>query len=154
MEHQDFVWDTYEYSYKQKNADWFWAVGIISIGLVVTAILMINVLFSLVILLGAISLMIQSARTPSVIRVVVNNFGLQIGKYIYPYSGLASFWFALHKDETRLLIRSKKTFMTLISIIIPHDIHLEELRDFLKLQMKEEELNEPLLQHILEYLGF
>lgn len=154
MEHQNFVWDTYEYSHTKKSADWFWSVGIISIGIVVTSIILGNTLFGLVILIGSVTLMMYAGRTPAIVEVVVNDVGIQIGKYIYPYGGLESFWFYLHEKETRLLLRSKKTLAPLISIIIPHEVHLEELRDFLKERIKEEELHEPLFQHLLEYLGF
>lgn len=154
MEQQNFVWDTYEYSHTKKSADWFWAVGIISVGIVATTIILGNTLFALVILIGSVTLMMYAGRTPAVVQVVVNDVGIQVGKYLYPYSGLASFWFYLHQKETRLLLRSKKTFIPLISIIIPHEIHLEELRDFLKERMKEEELHEPIFQHLLEYIGF
>lgn len=151
---RNFAWETFEYSHTPKKADWFWAVGIISLGCVVTAFIFGNALFGLVILISSFTLIMYAARAPSLMNVVVNEMGIQVGKYIYPYSEIASFWIAFYAKETKLLIRSKKTLAPLVSLSIPHEIHVEELRDFLNDRIKEEELHEPIFQHLLEYLGF
>ena len=43
-------WDAHEYEHKERNRDWFWAVGIISVSLAVVAVIFGNIIFAILIL--------------------------------------------------------------------------------------------------------
>ncbi|MFM2357771.1 MAG: hypothetical protein RJA61_508 [Candidatus Parcubacteria bacterium] len=154
MNESFFSWKTPEYVYRVKTADWYWSVAIISIASSVTAFLLGNTLFALVLIVGIFTLLLYSARSPQIIDVEVLNTGIRAGKYVYPYHEMEAFWIALYHNHERLLLKSKKRFAPLVSVLIPEEVHLEELRDFLTQKMQEVELKEPLIQHLLEYIGF
>ncbi len=149
-----FSWTTPEYIYQKKTTDWYWSVILIAGAGAMSSFLLGNVLFALVILIGVFALLMYSARTPSIIDVEVLSFGIRAGKYIYPFHEMEGFWIALYHSHERLLLKSKKRFAPLISILIPEDVPLEELQAFLRERVKEEELQEPLIQHLFEYFGF
>ncbi len=149
-----FSWEAPEYSHRVKSADWYWAVSIIALAATVTSVLLGNVLFALVIVLATFSLLLYAGRKPSLMTIEVSEYGIRVGKYLYPYSEIGSFWIALYAKGAHLLFKPKKLIAPLVSISVPEEMHLEELRDFLLTKNKEEEIHEPLFQHLMEYLGF
>lgn len=68
---------TYEYEYNERNPDWFWAVGIITIALSITAIILHNVLFAFVIVLSGFVLSLYAARPPKEIDVIIDEKGIE-----------------------------------------------------------------------------
>lgn len=149
-----FSWETPEYSHTVKSADWYWAVGIIALAGAVTSVALGNVLFAIVIILGTISLLLYAGRKPAMILVEVTELGIRVGKYVYPYSEIGSFWMAFYAKGTHLLFKPKKLIAPLVVLRISEEIDLEALREFLLTKNKEEELHEPIFHHVMEYLGF
>lgn len=143
-----FSWEAPEYNFKEKTNDWFWALGIIAISATVAAFLLNNVLFGILILLGAFLLALFAAREPNTIRFEINENGIIIDKLFYPYKNLSSFY----AEGDILLIKSKKKLMQLL--IIPLEPEDNKVHDFLINYLEEEELEIPLSQIVMEFLGF
>ena len=151
---KSFSWQTPEYLYRPKTSDWYSTVGILTAAFVVTAIILGNALFGVVIAIGAFSLTLFASRKPSTVSVSINDKGIFVGKTLYPYASLDSFGIdeAPHR-ETRLLLKSKKVVMPLIAVPVEyHD--LDELREFLLHHLKEEVFEQSFLQTVFERLGF
>jgi hypothetical protein len=152
---QQFEWEALEYEYTHKNPDWFWALGIIAIAAAATSIIFSNILFAIVILIGAFTLGINSAKKPSVVYFRINTRGIVINKKLHPFTILESFWVE-DEDENvqpKLLIKSKKLFAP--HIVIPiEDVSPLEVREFLLEYLEEEEDSESLAQKIVEFFGF
>ena len=150
-------WEAFEHIYQEKTADWFWAVGIIVIGITVTAILLGNLLFAVLILISGFALVISAVKKPDLVRFGITERGITIEDTLYPYTTLESFW--IEEPEAgigpaKLLIKSEKLFMPHIVIPLTDEIDTEILRDLLLEVMKEEEHHEPAAQKLMEYLGF
>jgi hypothetical protein len=79
--------------------------------------------------------------------------GVLVGKILYPYSNLDSFWVETRDIHPRLIIKSKKVFMPFISILL-EDADPDQVHDHLIKYLKPEEHIEPLFEKILIYLGF
>ncbi len=146
---------TLEYYHHHKPADWYWTVGIIAISLAILSIIFNNILLSILIALGTFTLMVYASRPPQEHNVEIAESGITVGKYRYPYSNLQSFWIE-HDAHPRLLIKTNRTFIP--HIIVPVDILTEtekdEIRGFLRTKMPEQEQHEPLLEQVMEYIGF
>jgi hypothetical protein len=152
MEH--FSWQTPEYFHAKKNPDWYWTVGIISAALVITAVIFGNVLFGLVIAIGAFTLMLFSARKPKLIAVEATSKGIRVDKVHYPYASLESFGLDLeHHHGPKLFLKSKKIVMPLITIPLRMD-DIDGLRVLLAKHLKEETFEQNLMQSVFERLGF
>ena len=114
-----------------------------------------NVLLAVLIILGAFSLSMYASRQPHEHDIEIGNAGVTVGKYRFSYSNLVSFWIE-HYEHPRLLIKTNRLIMP--HIIIPIDTldasEKDEIREFLKTKIAEEEQTEPLLEQIMEYIGF
>lgn len=152
---QQFEWETLEYEYVHKSPDWFWALGIIAVAAAATSIIFSNMLFAIVILIGAFTLGINSIKRPNVISFKINNRGIIIDKKLHPFTTLESFWVEDSNEyiEPKLLIKSKK-------LLAPHtviplgDTSASDVHDFLINYLDEEEDSESLAQKIVEFFGF
>ena len=155
MEKTVLRWQAFEYIHREKTPDWYWAVGIIAVAIAVTAVLLSDVLFAILILLGAFSLALFAGREPLLVSFEINQKGIAINDLLYPYGTLDSFWVNdLPTEHTpKLLLKSKKVLVP--HIVIPiENISPEEIREFLISKIKEEEQHEPPSQKLMEHLGF
>lgn len=154
MEPQRLAWSAYEAGAEQKSADWYWALGIIAVAGSASAAIFGNVLFAIVIIVGAIALSLNAARGVHESNIELNQKGFVINSRLYPYKALASFWVEERTEEhPRLFIKSTSTFTP--QIIVPIlSVPPEKVHDFLLEYLEEEEMAEPLSQKILEFFGF
>jgi hypothetical protein len=146
-------WENFEYEYKHKTADWYWAVGIITVSIAVASILYGNIIFAILLIVGAFTLCLHAARQPHLIHFELNHEGVLVGKLLYPYSTIESFWVEDRDGDPRILLKSRKIFMPYIIVplgaVMPETAHA-----YLSQYLPEEEHHEPLLQKVMEYLGF
>lgn len=143
-------WSAEEFEYSEKSVDWFWAVGVISVGLAVVSIFLGNLLFAILIVISSFALSMQAVKRPRVINFEINEDGVIIDKKLYTYNTLESFWI-LNKEK--IMIKSKKAVVPFL--IIPlQNINPRLLRESLIKNLKEEEMSEPLGQVVMKRLGF
>ncbi len=148
-------WEAPEHNHIEKTSDWYWILGIIAIaGSVASIIVNNNVLFSIVILLGAMTMIITSHRKPRVIEFEVSTRGIRIKQTLYPYSTLESFYIDEESPTgPQLLVKSKKLFVPLLILPIP-DEYIHVIDDILTVRLREEHMEEPFSHRLLEYFGF
>ena len=147
-------WQIEEYSHREKTPDWYWALGIIAIAGAITAIICHDVLFAIIIVLGAISTGYYAAREPDVINVSIDEDGITIKGYVYEYSKLKGFAVEEHTMGNKLLLETSRAVIPQISISLPDEIEVEALRELLKTRIKEKNLTEPVGHRIMEHMGF
>ena len=153
MANREFEWRAFEYLHYEKTADWFWALGIITISIAVASILFKNILFAIFILLSGSVLGLYAKRRPQIISCRLTERGLQFGRNLYQYNSLESFWVETEDGEPKILLQSKRAVMPLIIVpILDRDAGI--IRDFLSRYLREEEKTEPLSQKIMQFLGF
>lgn len=146
-------WETLEYEYKHKSADWYWAVGIIGVSLTIASFTLNNVLFAFFLFISTFTLMVYGARKPDMLHVEIIDKGIRMGGTLYPYASLSSFWVEDELHPPKIIIESEKYFMPYIVIPIG-DVDPERIRRVLLTKMKEEEHAEPVVQQLMDYLGF
>lgn len=148
-------WETIEYLHQEKTSDWYWIVGIIATSIAIIAIIMNNVIFAILIIISTFTLMLFASRKPSVVEVYIDDMGIRVGRTMYPFRHLDSFWVETRENNDRILLKSKKVLMPLIIIFIEESqVHPYDVRSALMKHLPEEEHAEPFLEKLLVYLGF
>jgi hypothetical protein len=138
----------------EKKADWYWALGILTVAGAITAVYLGNILFGLLILLSGLIMSLMANREPETIPFAVTTRGVQVDEVLYPYSTLESFYIETNNPQgPLLLLKSERTFMHLIVLPIPID-YIDEIESIIEQRLPQEHLEEPLGNKILELLGF
>lgn len=147
-------WEAPEHEHKERSGDWFWSVGILSVSVAITAAILDNFIFGLVVLIGAFALCLFVNREPDSIRVIVSEKGIAKNNIYYPYHTLQSFWIDVEHPHKKMILRSQKPLMPFIVIPIGDSVDIEKLHETLSLLLPEEYHKLPLVEQLLEYLGF
>lgn len=153
MDKDNITWSALEYPIREKATDWYWALGIMALAGAVASYILGNILFSILIILGAFTTAIYGARHPRVVEFEIDRYGVRAGTTLYPYSSLASFWIIERQDGPKILLQSERFFMTYIIIPLGAE-DPEAVRGALINHLKEEEHAEPFAQRIMDYLRF
>lgn len=150
----EVVWEALEYPHIEKNNDWYWALGILAIAGAAAAFVSGNVLFGVVILLGAATMALHSLRPPRVITYAITARGIHIGTRTYPFNTLASY--CLNESDLRgpqLIVKPAQLFITYLILPVPEE-ELDAVETLLQKRLAAEELEEPLSHRVLEFFGF
>ncbi len=147
-------WEAPEHEHKQRSADWFWATGILTISAAVASFIFGNVIFGIFILLAAFSLALFINREPEIISVHIDERGVTRGNLHYPYSTLEAFWIDTEHAHPKIMLRSKKSFLPLIIIPLNPESDAESVAEALAKHLTEEHHALPLVERLIEYLGF
>lgn len=150
------VWQSLEHTnHKPKGNDWFWAVGVVAIGAIVLSFYFGNILLGIIIALFSITSGMLANKKPDLHEFEISRKGVRINSILFPFSNLESFWVEDTDYEDKIIFRTKKSMQKFL--IIPFDSTVtdpELIRDFLLDYLDEEELDEPLHQKFMEFLGF
>jgi len=146
-------WQAPEYHSYERSVDWFWAVGIITLCIVILSFVYNNSLFGILILLSAIILVYFVKREPEMVTYEITQRGVLINDEFHPYQTLESFWLELQMGEPKLILKSKKTLQQLIMIPIEKN-NPDEIHGLLSDYLTEAILTEPASHKVMEYLGF
>ncbi len=151
---KEVTWKALEHSHGPQEANWLWALGILTVSATGAALLLGNSLFAFVILISGIVMGIIAVREPNTVPFAVSQRGLRIEDKLYPYSTLECFYI----DEEnpwgpQLLARSEKMFMPLIVMPLPEE-YVDEIEDIIASRLPEEYLEIPFFQQLLDFFGF
>lgn len=149
-----FEWQGHEYAFEEKTADWYWALGIISIALVILCIVFKNVLLALVVAAAAVTTALHAAKHPRIHRFQITEEGIWIDSNFYPYSNMLHFSVLEYPNPTwppALSIKSKSLLHPhfLIPIVAhdPEDVYMYVLN-----HLPEGRHEESLLDRIVELM--
>lgn len=148
------TWEAPEHRHTEKSSDWYWALGIVSVTAAAVSIVLNNVLFGMVILLGASTMVVFSHRQPRIIPHEVSVRGVRVGNTLYPYGSLDAF--CIDEESPfgpQVIIRSKHLFTPLIIFPIPED-YIDDIEAIMGPKIPEEHIEEPLGHRLLEFFGF
>ena len=152
-------WAAPEYEHREHGADWFWALGIISVSLAVAFIIMGNSLLSVIIILGMGTLLFYAKHPPKIIKCELSKKGVRIGGTIYPWESLESFW-VLDGHDGEKQVHSPKLLITSTKPLMPHIVApleeetLREVHQAMAHMLPEEHQLEPLPERIMRRIGF
>jgi len=149
-----FEWVGHEYSFEEKGADWYWALGIIATAGVIASVLFNNILLALLIAAGAGALALQAARSPREHYFAITEAGVIIDRQLYLYEDMLTFSILEYADETMPPSLSIKTkhFLAhhLLIPIIDHDP--VEIYEFFMVQVPEGRHDNSIFDRLVELL--
>ena len=148
------AWEAPQHHHVEKGNDWFFALAIIVVALIVMAILLNNVMFALLLGIAGGALAISAAKRPAIVPYAVTVRGVKVEGELFPYANLKSF----HIDEEdhrgpQLIIKTNRRTIPLLVLPLPPG-HVDDIEEILKEKLPEELLHEPLFLKILEIFGF
>ena len=151
---QAITWEAPQHTHIEKGNDWFWVLGLLAVAGAAGAFIFGDILFGMVILLGALLMGIFAIHEPEDKFFAVTTRGVRIGEELHPYSTLESYYIDEdHVEGPHLFIKSEKLFMPLMIMPIPEE-YIEDIDEILRIRLLEEHLEEPLSHRLLEFLGF
>lgn len=148
------TWEAPEHRHVEKSSDWYWALGIIAVAAAIASMVFGDVLFGVVILLAASTMVLFSHRKPKMLTFEVSVRGIRIGNDLFPYPGLDSF--SIDEENLagpQLILKSKHFFTPLIILPIPEE-YIDDIESIIAPRLPEEHLTEPLGHRLLEFFGF
>lgn len=148
-------WSTPEYSHKERDNDWYWTIGIITIIAFGVVIWMHNYIFAIFIILSGISLIMITMRKPEDVSFIIETKGLTLGRDLYSWKKIKSFNIIKKEKEhyNKLLIETNKHFLPIYTIHIPKE-NTESIKNELLKVIERKELNESSSMLFMEKLGF
>lgn len=161
MEEYDYriSWVAPEYDHHEHTADWYWAVGIVSVSFAVALVIVGNTLLAIVLLLGMGILLFYAQHPPKNTEYELSKMGVRAGKTLYPWDSLDSYWI-LEGHTTRgkecaprVLLISKRTLMPHIVILLNEFVR-DEVEQALGNMLHEELQIEPLHDRLMRLIGF
>jgi hypothetical protein len=150
---EKITWTLLEYEEKEKNNDWFWALGVIVVAGATASAIFGNYFFALFIVVAGLLLGFFAVRKPDMVTYELNDKGLQIKNRLFPYEGIKSFWVQKEERPT-LFIKSSRLIVPIISMPI-ESISVDRIQNILLANnVLEEEMKEHISDKIMESLGF
>ncbi len=146
-------WNAYEHEHIERGTEWFWALGIAASCAALTAFLLSNILFGLVILLGAFTIALMARHAPEVATFEISVKGLRVNSTLHRYDEIISFWVEDEHDGHPMLLIDTVKFLSPNLIIPIHDIDPQLVRAYLKEHAHEVPMKEPLAHKVLEFFG-
>lgn len=150
------MWSSFEFDYRKKTPDWYWAVSIITICISAVSFIYGNSLFGIFIILAGATLLFNAKKIPDITDYELTEKGIVINRKTHPHIEFDTFWVAESKYASpKLLLKTSKISAPIIVIPIETDyVDAHIVRDFLLDYIPEDKINEPLSLRVMEILGF
>lgn len=146
-------WNAPEHFHVEKKQDWYWAVGIITLTLSAVAIILGNIITGIFIIVASVSLVLHASHPPRRVYHEINDRGILVHDRFYSFLSLESFWIPHDETPPRMILKSRKTLMPFIVILID-EVDPEEVREVMLKYIAETEHQEHFLHKLLERFGF
>ena len=158
-------WVVLTHEHRDRTADWYWGLAILALVGIGLSIYFDNILFALILALGALSIGILVAREPREHEVHVHPRGVTIDGTLYPYGALQSYW--VHVEEplvdpetgdeyeprAQLLLSTHSYIHPRLSLPLEDLDHAQEVRNYLADYVEEEEQYPHFSEQVAELFG-
>ncbi len=107
-----YLWEAWEYEHVPKTRGWFIAGGVLALGLLAFALATGSLLFGIFVILASFVVSLYALRPPRMVRAKITEDGVQIGRRIFDFDDLKSFWIFYNVSGIKeLSLESKKSLM-------------------------------------------
>lgn len=147
-------WTAHEFEKKEKTSSWFTVQKIITLIFLITAIILKNYTFTIVVLMASLCVYIYARKEPKEINLSISHRGISINNKLYPYNELKSFWIFYDPPRLKQLsFQSKKILTSYIQMPLNNQ-NPNQLRSFLLKYLPEAEQEESLVDIFSDKIGF
>jgi hypothetical protein len=149
-----FEWHGKEYASEEKSADWYWAVGIAAVAIVVACVLFDNILLALVVVAGAVAACLQAAKRPRIHRFAITERGIHIDDHFYEFESMLHFSVLEYLDETLPPALSIKTHHLLAPHLLIPIVGYDPLDvyDYIAAHLPEGKHDESIVDRVIEMM--
>ncbi|MDR3547213.1 MAG: hypothetical protein P4M11_02860 [Candidatus Pacebacteria bacterium] len=149
-----FEWHAKEYASEEKSADWFWALGIVAVGLMIVSVLFNDVLLAVVIAAAAVTVSLAAAKRPRIHRFAVVENGIMVDNHLYEFENMLHFSVLEYVDPTILPALSIKTKHLLAShLLIPIADHDPvRIYEYISLHLPEGKHDESVIDRVIDMI--
>jgi len=151
-----YEWNGMEYAFEERGADWYWALGIITLALCVAALLFGDFLLALVIVAGGGAIALQAAKHRRTHHFAIYDNGLAIDGNLYLFKDMRDFAILEYFDEAlppALSIKTNHIFAPHLLVPI-NDYDPDEIYDYVSQHLPEGMHEETLLDRVTAALRF
>src|SRR3989338_3047486 len=147
-------WLTFEYDHLPKGRRWFIWGGAAAALLILVGLYTRNYFFTIFVALAAFVVYLYAVRPPKEVYCAVTPRGVQIGRRIFEFESLVSFWIFYEVGGMKhLSLHSKKALLPFIRVPLG-EMNPVELRTTLMRFVPEEEQEESFAEIIGRLVGF
>lgn len=147
-------WTTHEYTFREKNSEWFWYVVSAGLAIIIISIFLHNFLLAILAIVGASSIILVGKKDPSELDFEINARGIKIENSLYLYKEMESFYLNYNPPfKKEIIIKRKSKFSPFIKIPID-DTDPNIIRRVLITVLKEDEHEDTIMETIMDRLGF
>ena len=148
------TWSAYEHEHVERSTEWYWALGVVAVSLGLSSVLLGNLLFAFIIVIGAAIMGLLASKPPTLTHVEISDRGIRVADGLHLWGDVISFWVDTEESEVPLLLVDTTKFLS-PNIVIPIvDIDPDDVRTWMREHTEEVYMREPLSQKIFELLGF
>lgn len=137
MTEEKISWTVTETAPTRKTYNWYWAVGIIAIGISAGGVIAQNYLFAVLIILGAFALMLAGSRGGARYQFSISERGARVGQEFIPMEKIKRFSI-LEDDTPMVLVLDTQGMMGMTSVPIAENVDYRSVRTLLKNKNIEE----------------
>lgn len=150
----EIIWDTEEYSFRERSKDWFWGLGLITIVAAGTAIYFGNYFFAIFIVVAAFAVGFFSIREPQMVHIELSKEGVRINDEFIPYRAIKSFYITPMRENgtEELILTTTRNILPLTTLPI-NENDPEIVRAFLLQYSTEVAIEETPMQRLLDGIG-
>lgn len=150
-----FEWHGKEYASEEKSADWYWALGIITVAIVIACVIFNNVLLGLLAAAAAIAIALQAAKHPRIHRFAITETGVAIDMHFYPFEKMLHFSVLEYADESLPPSLSIKTKVLLAPHLLIPIVGYDpvDVYDYIAAHLPEGNHHESAIDRIIDLIG-
>ena len=154
-ENKKLEWTALEYEERNRDNDWYWALGIIVVAGSIASFIYGNLFFGIFLILSGLLIVLFTVKRPDLVFYEINEKGLKIKNRLYPYQNIKSFWIKIEEDEEpTLFLHSERQFMPILSVPIKQENAGKIKELMLSNDVLEQEMKEHISEKIMDSLGF
>ncbi|HUD02785.1 MAG TPA: hypothetical protein VMR46_02050 [Candidatus Paceibacterota bacterium] len=146
-------WDVVTHVHKERTNDWYWALGLVAFAGAALSLWLGDILFSIIIILGAGSLGVLAARGPREHGVHISDKGIAIDGTLYNYRSIKSFWVDKNPERPRLYLMTQGIVAPHITLPLENVAQADQVRSYLRPKLEEVEQEPHFGEHFLELIG-
>ncbi len=147
-------WNALEFEHKEKTNDWYWTVGVISLGVSVWRFWVADYMFGVFVLLAGLCLILLGGHKPEYVDIVVDEDGILIGHNLYLWSNVSGYAMVVSGGKATLLLETNRKIVPVIDLKIPETVSVETLESFVSMHTTAKDLLPSRSQAIMKFFGF
>ncbi len=144
-------WHVDTHEHRERSPDWYWGLALIALVGAGLSVFFGNLLFAIIILIGAGSLATLLLRGPREHKVSMDARGLSLDGTLYRWKSVESFWVEEHRAQ--LLVTTQGVIHPQLVIPLGDRSRAQNVRNYLKRHAREEEQEPHIGEHIAEIFG-